>query len=116
MKQTIVTIISRWTDNLVYSVTVAQGWGETVEDALHSAFNLTNQDDRPLRKQVCSTSVGDLMIVNGEYWLVDRSGMKKLDEQQAIAWQQIDARDAHDGWDWCVQQGVITAGGQIIRK
>ena len=102
------------TYNLAYQVSVPNHPDRAV--MLDYAFCHTNSDDRPLGRQVCSTSVGDLMLVKGEYWLVDNVGFRMLDEQQAVAWQKITVRDTSAGWDFCVKNGIITAAGQVLRN
>jgi hypothetical protein len=57
--------------------------------------------------KVPSTSVGDLVIVNGTIFLVDSTGMRKLTNAEAIAWQKVSIRDASFGWDFCVENNLI---------
>ena len=68
---TIISLMSRREDTEKaprYDVQVPLG--ETDEETLENAFALTNRDDRPLATKVCSTSGGDIMILNGNAYSV----------------------------------------------
>ena len=79
-----VTIISIWSkapeigrnSNVAYTVEVPTQ--ATAEATLERAFALTNQDDRPMARGVCSTSAGDIMVLDGEHYLVESCGYHKL--------------------------------------
>lgn len=99
-----VTIMSRWTDNLTYQVPVQ---ATTPERAVEEAFGLTNLDKRPHGNSVCATSVGDLLFVQGRYFVVEPVGCKEITAEQAIEWQKVDHRDAHMGFERCAREGLI---------
>ncbi len=95
-----VTIVSRWTDNFTYTVEVNAGEPAAM---LEQAFAMTNRDNRPLGNKVCSTSVGDLLSVDGRRYVVEPCGFVEVTAEQAEAWKKLDSRDAHMGFNW-VQQ------------
>jgi hypothetical protein len=92
-----VTIISMFTDGLAYQVEVDD---VPVRQMLSLAWEQTNRDHRPLGKMVCSTTMGDLMLAEGKYFLVDAAGFKEFTPEQALKWQRLDSRDASMGFDW----------------
>ena len=113
---TIISIFSKWPgpegklagrdQNVEYSVEVPAG--ETPEATLNAAYALTNMDDRPLGNKVCSTSAGDIMVLDGQHYFVDWEGFKKLTPKQSTAIQALTSRDTGMGWDWLVKHNNIS--------
>ena len=108
-----ITIVSIWTKPsatalpITYDVVVPSG---SLFDMLEAAFILTNQDDRPLGNKVCSTSSGDLMILDGEYHLVQASGFKVLSAAQAqTIMTKLTSRDTSCGFFFMRDQDLIPA-------
>jgi len=93
--------------NRVYTVGVLAG--HTPEQTLEIAWNHTNLDNRPLGRQVCSSSVGDIFILNGEHWFCDSSGFVKITPEQSIQVQNLTSRDTLFGWSWLVEKGLVKA-------
>lgn len=84
----IITIISLWTRRFrgptafnQYDVEVAAA--PTIGKMLQAAYVQTNLDGRPHGKHVCSTTTGDLMVLNGVYYLVAAQGFHQLTQEQA---------------------------------
>ena len=98
-------IVSRWTDNFSYSVEVPAG---TVPAMLSNAWAKTNRDDRPLGNKVCSTSIGDLLIVDGRHFIVEPFGFTEVSAADAEAWKLVPERDAHFGFTDAVESGVFS--------
>jgi hypothetical protein len=120
MKQTIVTIVTRRAYNgladcnVTYTVPVAKQADDeaTAEEAFRQTQNalgveVTNHWIERECPKVPSTSVGDLIIVNGTIFLVDNAGMRQLTNNEAIAWQKISTRDAIFGWDFCTKNNIL---------
>jgi hypothetical protein len=102
-----VTIFSLWTKaakNHVkavrYSVQVPAG--RTPQGTLENAFKLTNRDDR--RDTVCSTSAGDLMLLDGQAYLVEFGGYHPLTEAEMTAVLALWPIDTTFGYDWLTEQ------------
>lgn len=53
---------------------------------------------------VRSISVGDIVILEGEYFICDSCGWVHVDPATAIIWQQQPSRDISCGWDWTFKQ------------
>lgn len=118
-----VTIISIWSkddspeaklagrrqENTIYAVDVPVA--ESDEAMLEAAFEITNIGPCParLKAKACSTTSGDLMIVRGQYYLVEPRGFKALTEAQADQVAQLYTSDTMFGWDWLVKHGLVTA-------
>jgi len=107
-----VTVISIWSKdgpdspNPSYEVTVPRGKNEA--KTLDAAFALTNRDDRPKRTEVCSTSAGDILVLDGTSYFVDWVGFKALTPAQAEAVQKLTSRDTGMGWEWLVQRHLVS--------
>ena len=99
-----VVITSRWTDNYTYTVDVPAG---SVIDMLNAAFALTNRDDRPFGNKVCSTSIGDILSVDDRCFIVEPCGFVEVSKDTSVAWERIDPRDAHMGFAYCAEHGLI---------
>lgn len=114
-KLTYVTIISitskaeelgkEYSQNRVYSVGVVPGTSD--EQTLEIAWNHTNMDTRPLGRKVCSSSVGDIFILNGEHWFCNSSGFRKITPEQSLQVQNLTSRDTLFGWDWLIEKGLV---------
>ena len=50
------------------------------------------QNERQCRN-CCSLSMGDLVWLNGELWLIQAIGFRKLDFGQALEWMLVPRRD-----------------------
>ncbi len=91
--------------NFEYSVDVPVG--ATPEAMLNAAYAITNCDDRPLGRQVCATTAGDIMVLDGQHYLVDRFGFTALTLVQSAAIQKLSSRDTSMGFDWLVKRNLI---------
>lgn len=118
LKTSTVTIISIWSKidslegklrnrdkNVIYNVTVPTG--ATAEETLGAAFCLTNADDRPLHDSVCSTTAGDIMVLDTQYYLVERVGFRPVTVAEATQSQQLTSRDTSFGYDFMVKNNLI---------
>ena len=117
-----VTIISIWskieglegrlagrTENFQYDVEVPIFVGEdTHEDLLEKAFELTNRDDRPHGNRCCSTTAGDIMVIEGNHYLVEMSGFHKLYLRESEAIQKLTSRDTSFGYKWLTSKNLIS--------
>jgi hypothetical protein len=109
-----VTIISIWSkapeidrpNNVVYDVIVPTG--DNHEDTLEAAFAMTNMDNRPMGNRACSTSAGDIMILNGEHYLVSRCGFTKLTLDQSEKIQKLTSRDTSFGLEFMLKHNIIS--------
>ena len=90
-----------------YGVMVQAPVEATDEQLLSAAFQITNQDARPLRQQVCSTSCGDVMSVRGNYYLVEMVGFKAISPDEAEKIQKLTSRDTGCGYDWLKKNNLI---------
>lgn len=113
-----VTIVSIWSKidglegrlmgrdkNSVYDVEVELG--ASVEETLSNAYTLTNLDDRPHGRSACSTTCGDLMILDGVHYFVDGCGFKVLTEEQSAAVQALSSRDTSFGFGYLQEKGLL---------
>jgi len=98
-----VTVISIWSKRSAdaspfsYSVEVN---ASSAKHALDLAFTATNMDDRPFGKQVPSTSVGDILVIDGQHYLVDPDGFSELTlEQSQFIQKRLTSRDTGFGFD-----------------
>jgi hypothetical protein len=107
-----VTIHSIWskclhTDRVfTYSVDVPDG--TTVMETLENAFCLTNMDDRPRRKEVPSTTAGDIMLASGQHYLVESCGYRKLNTSEVFhITTKLTSRETAFGYDHMVKEGYL---------
>lgn len=114
LPKTRVTIISIWnklTNNppgepaFRYDILVPKG---TRKETLDRAYGITNVDERPLPTQVCATTAGDVMILNGKYYLVDPIGFHPLTEAEAGKIErELSPLQTTYGYAWLVKQGLL---------
>lgn len=115
-----VTIISIWSkleglegrlsgrsENVVYTVDVPAEGSDT--DIMERAFMRTNSDDRPMGRRACSTTAGDLMVVDGRHYLVESTGFSALREDQAKAAQALFSSATSLGFNYLVSTGRLPA-------
>ena len=110
-----VTIISIWSKcpgtpgherNAQYAVEVdATG---TPYDILDRAFVATNDDDRPLGTEVCSTTAGDIMVLDDQPYLVEGIGFVPVTKAQAFDIEQLDSRETSGGLAYLLKHKLIT--------
>lgn len=113
---TIISIHSKYPEigrgNVTYTVKVPvikSPIKPSVERTLSEAFSMTNRDDRPMGQQVCSTSSGDIMVLNDEHYLVERDGFRKLTLEQSEQIQKLTSRDTSFGYEFMKKHNIITA-------
>jgi hypothetical protein len=107
-KGSTVMIISIWSkcpqegypENVRYAVTVMTG--KTPRETLENAFSLTNKDDRPNPNHVCSTSSGDIMVLDGQHYLVENVGFKEITEAESEKIAKLTSRETSMGYNWLV--------------
>jgi hypothetical protein len=114
---TIISIWSKWDDaegklrgrdkNVVYDVQVPCDNRTDELDTLEAAFRITNLDDRPLARQACASTCGDVFVLNGQHWLVDKSGFTPLTQAQADKVLALSSRDTGMGYSWLVEHKLI---------
>jgi hypothetical protein len=108
-----VTIYSLWTKHfpnhstIEYSVKVPAA--ATTIDTLEKAFSRTNCQGRPRAGEFCSTTTGDVMELDGQYYLVEHIGFHALTQAEADAVIQLDCRDTCWGYDWLVNHHLLSA-------
>lgn len=83
MKTIPVTIVSVWGAGFTYDVPVPSSFSNP--RALATAFRITNADSRPHADKVPSTSVGDLMRVRGQAYVVETNGFTEIGEFAFVA-------------------------------
>lgn len=110
-----VDIISIWSkcqelpgheNNFKYTVSVRRNG--KAEHMLEAAFRLTNRDDRPLGGEVCSTSSGDIMILDGQHYLVEDFGYHKLTLAQSEQIQKLTSRETSFGYNFMAEHNLLT--------
>jgi len=115
-----VTIISIWSKiegiegaalgrdrNFKYHVEVP--CESSVEATLENAFCATNIDERPNGSQCCATTTGDIMVLNEQHYLIERSGYSALSAAQSEAVQKLTSRDTSFGLAWLITHNLIPA-------
>ena len=97
-----VTIISLWTrrtdgpDALHrYDISVSE---QAIGEMLREAYERTNVDGRPMSR-VCSTTSGDLLVVDGVHYLVAAKGFHLLTCEQAAEEIVIADTFQWDAWN-----------------
>jgi len=116
--QAVVKIISIWSKisglegrlmgrnhNYEYEVTVTAA--ADVEDTLEAAFCATNADDRPNGNRVCSTTAGDIMVLDGQHYLVEPHGYREITEAESAQIQTLTSSDTSFGYDFMANRGLI---------
>jgi hypothetical protein len=93
-----VTITSMWPTGekagpRTYDVFIETQPDDVDENILGRAFVLTNMDNRPLRHEVCSTSAGDFMTLNGKAYLVENMGFHRLTPAEFARFQKLTTRE-----------------------
>lgn len=88
------------TENHEYTVGVRKG--ATADHTLEHAFHATNRDDRPHGTTACSTSAGDILVLDGQHYLVEGSGFRAITEAQSTAIQALTSRDTSMGLAWLI--------------
>ena len=102
----IVTIISLWSKlrwpipSVQYDVLARDG---DVATTLEDAFATTNVDGRPMGKQACATTAGDMMVLDGQHYLVEPVGFHKLTEREAQAIAQLHVLQTCWGYERLVE-------------
>ena len=106
----VVTIISLWSKlrwpipPVQYEVLAQDG---DVETTLQDAFAVTKVDGRPMGKQACATTTGDMMVLDGQHYLVEHIGFHELTEAEAQAIMQLSVLETWRGYDRLVQDHLI---------
>lgn len=62
------------------------------EEVLEATFRFGQNDFQPIADRA-SVSVGDVIWLDGEKWLVKGAGFKKLDEAEYIGYSNLDQKD-----------------------
>ena len=102
----VVTIISLWSKlrwpipSVQYDVLARDG---DVATTLEDAFATTNVDGRPMGKQACATTAGDMMVLDGQHYLVEPVGFHKLTEREAQAIAQLHVLQTCWGYERLVE-------------
>lgn len=106
----IVTVISVWSQQgraaapVHYDVLATDGYPSvTLEDA----FAITNIDGRPMGRQACAITTGDVVILDGQHYLVEDRGFHPLTDAEAKTIIQLSALQTCRGYAWLVQNHVI---------
>jgi len=94
----------KYGSNKVYTVLVPKSKYD--QEVLENAFMATNIDTRPFGTSVCSTSNGDILILDGQHWFCDRSWVP-LTPQQSFQIQQLTSRDTSMGLKFLIEEGLI---------
>lgn len=105
-----VTVISLWTrrfrgQNTPHQYDILVPASPTIKEMLADAYWLTNVDGRPRAKEVCSTTSGDIFILDGNYYLVAAIGFHLL--TQAEASHEIYLTDTLDLLAWSTRTLVL---------
>jgi hypothetical protein len=114
-----VTIMSIWTkrnaadEPFTYSLPIILPLAELDEEqaALGAAFAATNNDDRPHGRQCCSTSAGDIMIVDGKYFLVEGHGFEPITFEQSVQIRHLTSRETSFGLQDMLDNGLVRPAG-----
>lgn len=110
--QIAVKIHSLWTKEVERSVapsyTVTVPRGATILETLENVFVATNIDSRPRGNEFCSTSSGDILEVQGAFFLVEGVGYSSLTTSQAMTLIEFHtSRDSGLGLDWLIKRGIL---------
>ena len=89
---------------LQYEVLVAHG---DIDEMLEQAYAMSNKDGRPLGRQVPATTPGDMLLLDGQHYLVEHQGFHKLNERQARSVKRLGCMDAWRGYHWLVRSRLI---------
>lgn len=74
---------------------------------LRDAFRSTNCDNRPHSNSLCSTSAGDVMSLDGRFWLIEPVGFKELNLREFDTICDLTSRDTSFGYDDLKRSGLI---------
>ena len=58
-------------------------------------------------KQACATTTGDMMVLDGQHYLVEHIGFHELTEAEAQAIMQLSVLETWRGYDRLVQDHLI---------
>jgi hypothetical protein len=94
----------KYGSNKVYTVLVPKS--KYVQDVLEEAFMATNIDTRPFGTSVCSTSKGDILILDGQHWLCDRA-WTAITQEQSFQIQQLTSRDTSMGLKFLIEEELV---------
>ena len=75
---------------------------------MENAYALTNRDDRPMGRQACSTTAGDIMVLGDRHYLVEGCGFRPITLAQSSMIQQLTSRDTSFGFEFMVKQGLLS--------
>lgn len=106
----IVTIISLWSKLRWHAPAVRYdvlAQGSDVDATLENTFSVTNRPGRPMGRQACSTSAGDLMVLDGRHYLVEPQGFHELTDAEAQAIEELSPVDTWWGYDRLVKKHLI---------
>jgi hypothetical protein len=113
MKQVTIVLVG-FDTRITYALPVES---DSVEGALNEAFT-KSQHDAPEsfvsfnRLPIRSSSVGDIFMIDGRNFIVNRVGFVEVSTVVAIAWQKIPSRDVSMGWEWCKKEINAVKFGQ----
>jgi len=111
----VVTIISLWSKldrpipAVQYDVLARDG---DINTTLQDAYVVTNVDGRPMGRQACATTAGDMMVLHGQHYFVEPRGFRKLTEAEAQAVMQLGVLETMWGFDRLVKNGLISCAQQ----
>jgi hypothetical protein len=78
-----------------------------IHRALEAAYALTNRDGRPFARAVCSTSTGDIMVLDGQAYFVEGIGLAALSPAQAAAAARLSVLETYRGYTWLREHNLI---------
>jgi len=107
----IVTIISLWSNLRWHAPAIRYdvlAQGSDVDATLEDAFSVTKRPGRPMRGRACSTTAGDLMVLDGRHYLVEPQGFHELTDAEAQAIiEELSPLDTSWGYDWLANNDLI---------
>ena len=97
--------LSKRDHNVEYAVEVELG--ASVEETLENAYAATNRDDRPMGRTACSTTAGDIMVLDGTHYFVEGCGFRALTVEESAKIQALTSRDTSCGYAFLTSRGLI---------
>lgn len=70
-------------------------------------FNVVEEGDGHIARECRSMSVGDVVLVNGKYMIVDSCGFKQIPNESFEAWCGLPISDRLMGPTFCLERGIV---------
>jgi hypothetical protein len=102
-----------------YCINVPDDGSKTIAHKLSIAWRQTNHvDETEVIKNlpVRSSSVGDIIGIDGRHFIINNTGFIEVSIEVALAWQSLPSRDVSMGWDWVLKHAPqVNVNGRIVK-